>query len=154
MIKTSLSDIVLALTTMLIAVLGLVATFDLPAATLEPIGPAAFPKWASIILFCLGTVVLVRAVLIARTASSKKDSPPTQRYRLALWLSLLSLVYIGGMSLELFGFRWGTVVYAFALTIALFDHRPKYIPVAFVIAIALGVGLHYLFTQIFFIDLP
>lgn len=153
--RLSLADAAISIALMIAAGFFLVAALDLPPATLEPIGPAAFPIWASVIIFLLAGIVLFKAL------AAKPGAAPEARgaRRLsgaaqAVGLGGLTIVYVAVMDWSLLDFRWATTLYAFVLTATLFDWRPARLPVAVVIAAALGIGLHAIFTRFFFLDLP
>lgn len=129
------------------------ASLDLPPAMLEPIGPAAFPQAASIILALLAAVVLVGAVLRPPPRSGRA-SDFRQRPMLALAMVVVTALYIGSMEAELLGFRDSTVIYLLTLGMILFDLNWRRLPYVAAIALIVGVGAHYVFTGMFFIDLP
>ena len=130
------------------------SSLSLPPAMLEPIGPAAFPRVVASILGALALIVLVGAV--RRRASAETDSSEVviRRPGLAVLTLILSIAYIAAMEVGLLGFREATAVYLVALGMVLvgFDRR-RLIPIA-VIAIVLGIGAHWIFTRLFYIDLP
>lgn len=129
------------------------ASLDLPPAMLEPIGPAAFPRAASIILALLAAIVLAGA-LIRPSAPSADAAGFRRRPMLALSMVALTIVYLGAMEVELLGFRDSTVIYLLALGMILFDLNWRRLPYVAAIALIIGVGAHYIFTGMFFIDLP
>lgn len=135
------------------------ASLDLPPAMLEPVGPAAFPQAVASIIGLLALVVLGRALSPGALAQGAMvDRPPSEagrrRWGLALTTLLMSIAYLAAMEVELLGFREATVIYLVALGAALveFDRR-RMIPVT-AIALIVGVGTHYVFTRLFYIDLP
>jgi Tripartite tricarboxylate transporter TctB family len=143
-----------ALATMLLlaSVAAFVASFGLPPPALEPIGPAAFPRATAIILFLLTVRVLIGAL--------RADGAPVapvgyrRRYDLLIVLSAATVIYVGVMQVGWLGFREATVVFVFGLAMALFDLKVRYLLPVAVIALAMGVGLSWLFTSLLYVDLP
>lgn len=145
-------EILLALFMILVSVLIFIAGLGLPEPALEPVGPAAFPIWTAIILFVLSAIVLFRA---ATGRVQPKTSPEhRQRSDLVIYMIALTAIYGAVMNLGWMGFRWATVIYCFVLTFVLFDFDKRKIPAAIILALVLGIGVHYIFTRILYIDLP
>ena len=128
------------------------ASFDLPPPALEPIGPAAFPRWTGVILIILSGLTAWRSARIMRSTAPGESG--TVRIDFLVWLGLLTLAYYLVMQFEFLGFRWATVAYAFLLTMALTDWRPGALPAATFWALSLGIGVHWIFTRLLFVDLP
>ena len=128
------------------------ASFGLPEPALEPIGPAAFPFAVSIILTVLSLIVLWRV----HNGATKAKEPPEHRQRadLAILTIALTIAYFVTMELGWLTFRWATVGYVLVLTMLLFEWQPKKLPVAVVIALLMGVGLKFTFTEVLYLDLP
>lgn len=151
-INLSLGELILCVIVLTLGVAIFWASFDLPPPALEPIGPAAFPRWTAIILIALSGLVAWRG---ARTRRSGEPSETeTARIDFLLWLGLLTLAYYLVMQFEFMGFRWATVGYAFLLTMALTDWRLGALPAALFWALSLGIGVHWVFTRLLFVDLP
>ena len=130
------------------------SSLSLPPAMLEPVGPAAFPRVVASILGVLAAIVLGSALLRRASAGTDTSEMESRRPGLAVLTLVLSIAYIAAMEIELLGFREATVLYLLALGAVLvgFDRR-RLIPIA-VIAVVLGVGAHWIFTQLFYVDLP
>ena len=134
------------------SVAAFVASFGLPPPALEPIGPAAFPRATAIILFLLTMRVLIGALRNA----GETEAPVGYRRRHDLLIVLLAatVCYVGVMQVGWLGFREATVVYVFGLAMALFDLKVRYLLPVAMIALAMGVGLSWLFTSLLYVDLP
>ncbi len=133
----------------------------LPPPMLEPVGPAAFPLWAGGALAALSLMVLVRAVRRRIVPDEPgADEPGSDlsgarpRRDLGLVTAALTVLYVAVMDWGWLGFRWATVAYTFVLISVLFGFRPRMLVPAAVVALAMGIGLHLLFTKLFYIDLP
>ena len=130
------------------------SSLSLPPAMLEPIGPAAFPRVVASILAILAILVLGSALRRQTSAGTEASEQVGRRPGLALLTLVISIAYIAAMEVGLLGFREATVLYLVVLGAVLvgFDRR-RLIPIA-VIALILGVGAHWIFTRLFYVDLP
>lgn len=137
---------------MVFSIAAFVATLSLPEAVMEPIGPSAFPRGVSVALFFLGGVVLLDS---RRTLTAPRESTGSkERSGLALVSGAVTLVYAAVMELGWLGFRPATILFMLLLGSILFDFKLKQTAISAVLAVVTGLGLHYLFTRILFIDLP
>jgi hypothetical protein len=133
------------------SVLVYVLTLPLPDATLEPIGPATFPRTVSVImlLLSLGTLYL----------SFEKSPPPrdgatTGQVGLTVGSLVLLILYVAVMDYDLVGYRVATIAFLFVLGVLLLGLKPFRVGIAAVIALAIGFGTHFVFTHFMYIDLP
>lgn len=147
-----IGDIALAIVLILLGSAVFIASFSLPEPALEPIGPAAFPLAASSMVIGFSLVVLWQAV--AKGAKPKPAAAYPQRKGLAWLMIAMTLAYFLVMQMGWLNFRWATVAYAFLLTASLFDWRPRQLPAAAIIALIMGIGLKFIFTEILYLDLP
>ncbi len=150
--KFVIADVALAVVMILMAGAVFVHSFTLPEPALEPVGPAAFPFAVSILLMALSGQVLWRA--FTGQPANDRPAPHRKRYDLAALTLGLTVAYLASLQWELATFRQATMVYAFVLTAALFRWRPRRLPIAVIIALVLGVGLKFVFTQVLYLDLP
>jgi len=115
---------------------------------------------ALVIVLALGIVALVRARRqrhTGRSALPTTRSPTSafsERPRLALTVILLTVVYVAALSTNVVGFRPATIGFVLTGGLLLTDRRSKMFPAIVVTALAVGLGVHGLFTKVFFIDLP
>ena len=58
------------------------------------------------------------------------------------------------MQWELLSFRWATIVFIFLLSAALSKFEKRVMIISAVIGFVFGFGGQYLFTEVFYIDLP
>ena len=127
------------------------ASLDLPEAVLEPIGPAVFPRVVSALLAVLSAAVLVGALRRRSTTAAPATEP---RPWLAAATVALTVLYLGVMEVEMLGFRDATIAYLAILGAMLVDFAVRRLAFVAAIAVVLGIGTHYVFTRLFFIDLP
>lgn len=140
---------------LLVGVIGaaLVAgSWNLPAPVFEPIGPAAFPLATGIILIILAVLLIVGAVREGNTPAR----PPQSAGRRDL--AFLSVVLTGlyGLAMDSFGvgFPIATSIFIFSMIALLAGRNVTVTLFAAPLALVLGFGLHAIFTQFFYIDLP
>jgi hypothetical protein len=132
------------------SVLVYALSMSLPAATLEPIGPATFPRIVAVILFVLSAATLLRS--FERTPAA--PSPAGKRIGLMLGALALLIVYIAVMDYGLVGFRPATIAFLFLLGIMMLGLKPGRVAAVAAIALAIGLGTHFVFTRFMYIDLP
>jgi len=58
------------------------------------------------------------------------------------------------MALDWVGFQLATIAFVFSLGLVLERPTRRGVLVTGAIALLMGLGLHYLLTQVFFVDLP
>ena len=123
------------------------------------------PNLPLMLLMATGTLGLITAWQTWRERQMKQgvrevlantSEQPPQQYRLAAATLGVTLVYLGLMHWEGLGFRPATVLFVLLLGYLLARGRTAglgwlLLPAA---AVLLGVGLHYLLTQLLSVDLP
>jgi len=147
-----LGEILLAIVMIAFSLLIFWGSLDLPEPMLDPIGPAVFPIWTSLLLLGFAVIMLWRA--FSGSKPKKIDLSYRKRWDLAVIMVALTVLYFAVMAVEWLGFRWATVVYSFLLTTALFDFNWRKLPFFLLMGLILGIGLHFIFTEILYIDLP
>ncbi len=87
-------------------------------------------------------------------AEIQKTDGPRLRYDLAFGTLLMTIVYVLLMGLRIMPFVWATILFVVAsgLFLTRFDKR-KFVSILEV-ALLMSFGLHFVFTQLFTIDLP
>ena len=73
---------------------------------------------------------------------------------LAVAVVLTSALYVLSMQWELLSFRWATLVFIFLLASILSKFEKRVMIASAVIALVFGFGGQYLFTEVFYMDLP
>lgn len=138
----------------------------LPPPFFDPLGSAAVPKFASIVLVLLATLVLARVLIPTAAAAPEPDQegvdeatpPDEQPPRPAPWIAfgsvLVPTVYVGLMATGLLGFREASILFVFAMGALLARFRRGPVLILLPLAVALGIFFHFIFTQVFFVDLP
>lgn len=132
------------------SVLVYLLSLSLPEASFEPIGPATFPRTISVIMFLLSAGTLYLAFEKSPAPAPESD----ERVGLTVVSLILLVAYIAVMDYELIGYRLATVAFLFALGVLLLGVKPLRIAIAAAIALAIGLGTHFVFTRFMYIDLP
>lgn len=136
-------------------------SWDIPAGTFEPLGAGPIPRMVAytVIIICL--IIMCRAVFRWRRLKDSENShqsAPLLAYRPrpkdAVLVLGLTVIYGVVMALELVRFSISTAVFLFVTTSLLtrFDRRSMLIGA--IIAVLMGFGCQYLFTEVFVVDLP
>jgi ABC-type xylose transport system permease subunit len=147
-----IGDLIFAGFMIVLSIAYIIASFSMPPPALEPVGPAAFPRWVSAIQIVLALIVIWRALTRERQPAEQTDY--RKRYDLAIVTVLLVIAYFGVLQFEWLTFQWATAGFVFFLTAFLFDWKISKLPVVIILALILGLGLKFTFTEILYLDLP
>ena len=138
----------------------------LPPPFFDPLGSAAVPKFASLVLVLLATLVLARLFAPRQLAVPEPDegavdeaTPPDEQPArpaplTALGSVLIPIVYVGLMANGLLGFREASVLFVFAMGALLAHFRRGPVLILLPLALVLGIFFDFIFTQVFYVDLP
>ena len=131
-------------------------SLSMPPAIYDPIGPAAFPRALSVTICFLSVMVLFRTFRVPSGESKQAAQQPTHRLRsdLAAASAVLTVVYVLLLTLRLVSFSISTTVYLILFTMLLMRFDLRRLPIAIIIALIMGLGCGYIFTHVFYIDLP
>lgn len=120
---------------------------DISPPIFDPVGSAALPRACAWALLGCAIGVMVQSF---RTPP-KDDDLDTMRIA-TLGSAILMVGYIAAMAAGL-GFTYATILFV-ALSVPLIAGTWRAAPVAIALALAMGFGAQWLFTTVFFIDLP
>jgi putative tricarboxylic transport membrane protein len=155
------TDIGLGVVLIVVALTVIYGTLELPEGSFEPLGSASIPQYVSAGIIVLSLWIIARAISRSRAqaklpASSRVDDelPYPLRPWLAVALVCLAVIYVGVMAMDWVRFSVATTVFTLATVGMLTKFERRVMPTIVVLALVLGVGLEYAFTQIFVIDLP
>ncbi|MDA1069078.1 MAG: tripartite tricarboxylate transporter substrate-binding protein [Verrucomicrobia bacterium] len=125
----------------------------------DQIKPESRVELPDFTLWTLGSVAVFSVIvfgrrLVATGSPAAKESKQGLRYDFAFGTLAMTVVYVLLMGLGLLSFVWSTIVFicASGLFLTRFDKR-KWVSILEV-ALLMSFGLHYIFTQLFTIDLP
>ncbi len=129
---------------------------EIPPAFFDPLGSAAVPIGCAILILLLSTLLVLQSLRQKTTVATEdpSDLGYRQRWDKAAGIVLLTVCFIGSMSLGLLGYDTAAAAFTFGAVILLGGISKQVCIVAAVLAILMGFGGHYLFTEIFYIDLP
>lgn len=127
-------------------------TFDL----IKPISRVELPDFT---LWTLGSVGLFSLIVIGkRWIGVKTETQKTDvlrlRYDLAFGTLLMTVVYVLLMGLRIIPFVWATILFVMASGLFLTRFEKSKMVYVLELALVMSFGLHFVFTQLFTIDLP
>ena len=147
-------EVWVSLLVILICVIFLWESWDLPPGSFEPLGSGPVPQaTAFIVIFCAGLVIL-NALKKSIQLSENEETKEKPSVRAGLIISSATVVYSLVLHLRLMPFAWMTTLFLIITIWGLekFD-RKKFLP-ALITAIIIGFASEYLFTEVFIVDLP
>jgi putative tricarboxylic transport membrane protein len=153
--KTPYADIGLSVFLIVVCAAVLWETRKIPPGTFEPLGSAPIPQLVATIIMLLSLLVIANAWLsLKRPTEGSEGEALVLRPVDAGATFLLTLVYVLAMAFGLIGFAIATTLFLFVTIGLLARFRPKGLVLAAAIALLMGFGCEYVFTKIFFVDLP
>ena len=147
-------EVWVSLLVILICVIFLWESWDLPPGSFEPLGSGPVPRaTAFVVIFCAGLVIL-NALKKSVQLSEHEETQEKPSIRAGLIISSATVVYSLVLHLRLMPFAWMTTLFLIITIWGLekFD-RKKFLP-ALITAIIIGFASEYLFTEVFIVDLP
>ncbi|MCZ6673569.1 MAG: tripartite tricarboxylate transporter TctB family protein [Verrucomicrobia bacterium] len=151
-----IQDYIISGCTIVLAGLVLWGAQDIPPPFFDPLGSAAVPKVCAYLLILIALGICIRRYFENRAGSN--SNPEAEGYKSEPWLALavvaMSILYTLAMGSGWIGFRWGTVIYIFVTGSILARKHYPVMGLSLALGLLIGIGGQYLFTQIFYIDLP
>jgi putative tricarboxylic transport membrane protein len=149
-------DIGVAAALMVISVAVFWESLSMPPAFYDPIGPAAFPRALSVAIFFLSIILIIKTLRLPSGKSSQSARQPSHRLRpdLAVGAAILSGIYVLLLTLRLVSFSVLTTAFLISFIMLLMPFDRKRLLYAIIIALIMGFGGGYIFTHVFYIDLP
>jgi putative tricarboxylic transport membrane protein len=154
------TDIGLGVVLILVALVIIYGTLDLPAGSFEPLGSASIPQYVCGGIIVLSIWIIARALVRSRQRGGQPEANGADeatfplRPGIAIALVGFAFVYVGVMATDLLRFSIATTLFLVAAIGMLTKFERRQIPAVVIVALVLGIGLEYTFTQIFVIDLP
>ncbi len=134
---------------LLIAGVLLVGARSIAPPLFDPVGSAALPRACAVALIAIGSGTLLQSALRPGGAAAAAPLP----FRTAtLATMVLMALYLLAMQLGL-GFVLPTIAFV-AVSVPLVSASARSIPLGIGLALLLGVGASWLFSEVFFVDLP
>ena len=137
-----------------LAVFILMGVKDIPPPFFDPVGSAAFPKYAAYLVIAFAIAIAIRAYRSLKTEKPKEAQGFISEPLLALSVVLIACLYIASMQSGLLSYRIATVIFIFLLSSILARLEKRVMISSTIIALVFGFGGQYLFTEVFYMDLP
>ena len=137
-----------------LAVFILMGVKDIPPPFFDPVGSAAFPKYAAYLVIAFAIAIATRAYRSLNTEKPKEAQGFISEPLLALSVVLIPCLYIASMQSGLLSYRIATVIFIFLLSSILARLEKRVMFSSAIIALVFGFGGQYLFTEVFYMDLP
>jgi len=148
---------------LLVCLAVLVSAMGLPGSLREPLGSAAVPKGVAVLIAAFCIMLLRRTLHDLRTCvqsgsdaanSAKTPSPASNAGGAVLKTCLIITVYAALLTWPIIPSAVTTPVFLFILIMALSSWTWKNFCWAIALSILFGEGLHYLFQNYLFVNLP
>lgn len=152
--RTPGADLGLALAVAALAALLWWESDKIPPPFFDPLGSAAVPRGIAIALAALALLVALRAAASLRSRGRGDAQTFRPRPDIALGIVALAVAYLGTMQLGLLGFPLATIIFLVAASALLGRFERRTVAFGAAIAVIMGVGGTWLFTEFFYIDLP
>ena len=147
-------DIVISLSLVALAIVVLIAAKEIPPPFFDPIGSAAFPKYTAYLIIFLALVIGIRSILLSQLLPIESKRGFKLEPILAAYTVGVPALYVLSMNLGWASFRIATTLFIFALAALLSRFDKRVLIVSAIIAPVFGFGGQYLFTEVFYMDLP
>ena len=147
-------EVWVSLLVILICLIFLWESWDLPPGSFEPLGSGPVPQaTAFVVIFCAGLVIL-NALKKSVQLSENEETKEKPSIRAGLIISSATVVYSLVLHLRVMPFAWMTTLFLIITIWGLEKFgRKKFLP-ALITAIIIGFASEYLFTEVFIVDLP
>ena len=131
-------------------------SLSMPPAFYDPIGPAAFPRALSVTICFLSIILIIKALRLSSGKSIQATRQPAYRLRpdLAVGAAILTGIYVLLLTLRLLSFGVSTTAFLISFIMLLMPFDRRRLLNAIIIALLMGFGGGYIFTHVFYIDLP
>lgn len=126
----------------------------IPPPFFDPLGSAAVPSSIAVILAALAALVLARALAALPWPASTPQEGYRPRPDVAFGIAFAAVAYVTVMELGWLGFRDATIAFVTFAVAVLGRFQPRLMAIGLVVAVIVGFGAKYLFTEVLFIALP
>ena len=147
-------EVWVSLLVILICLFFLWESWDLPPGSFEPLGSGPVPQaTAFIVILCAGLVIL-NALRKPFQLSENEGTKEQPSIRAGLIISLATVIYSLVLHFRLMPFAWMTTLFLVITIWGLEKFEKKRFFPALITAIVISFASEYLFTEVFFVDLP
>ena len=147
-------EVWVSLLVILICLVFLWESWDLPPGSFEPLGSGPVPQaTAFIVILCAGLVIFnaLRKPVQLLGDEEIKERPSISA---GLIISLATVIYSLLLHFRLMPFAWMTTLFLIITIWSLEKFEKKKFLPALITAIVIGFASEYLFTEVFIVDLP
>ena len=147
-------EVWVSLLVILICLVFLWESWDLPPGSFEPLGSGPVPQaTAFIVILCAGLVIFnaLRKPVQHLGDEEIKERPSISA---GLIISLATVIYSLLLHFRLMPFAWMTTLFLIITIWSLEKFEKKKFLPALITAIVIGFASEYLFTEVFIVDLP
>ncbi len=119
-----------------------------------------FPAWifGSVVVLAISSVYFDRKPRQKIERIEREDEKQLEQGISPRWIAtgvfLTTIAYVAMMHADLMGYQLATFTYLICLGALLASQNKKMMGIMVLLAVVLSVGLHFVFTQVFVIDLP
>ncbi|MEM9027231.1 MAG: tripartite tricarboxylate transporter TctB family protein [Pseudomonadota bacterium] len=150
MTRSSRAEIVVSLIIIAACIAVIIETLGLPPGSFEPLGSAPVPQVTAGLIIILCSLVIVTALRRDGSDGDVSDEQPAS----AFFLAVLTLAYAGAFHTKLVDFGVMTAAFLFVAIWGLERFRTRVVLPAAIVALIVGFGAKFIFTQVFVVDLP
>ena len=147
-------EVWVSLLVILICLVFLWESWDLPPGSFEPLGSGPVPHaTAFIVIFCAGLVIF-NALRKPVRLSEDEETKERPSISAGLIISFATVIYTLMLHFRLMPFAWMTTLFLMITIWSLEKFEKKKILPALITAIVIGFASEYLFPEVFIVDLP
>ena len=147
-------EVWVSLLVILICLVFLWESWDLPPGSFEPLGSGPVPQaTAFIVILCAGLVIF-NALRKPVQLSGDEEIEERPSISAGLIISLVTVIYSLMLHFRLMPFAWMTTLFLIITIWSLEKFEKKKFLPALITAIVIGFASEYLFTEVFIVDLP
>jgi putative tricarboxylic transport membrane protein len=149
-------EIALSVGLILFSILVYYFSLDLPEPEYEPLGSAALPQGLAVIMSLLSLIVIYKAIPRLKTYEAAVDPNPEviPRPLLSVAIFILTLIFIGVLDFGILSFMPAGIIYLTVIGYLMTNRDLKRLPYVIGFSVILTVSSFYVFTKLFYIDLP
>jgi len=149
--EPNVTDLIFAAAIVALSVVVWIGTADLPPPRYEPVGSAALPRGIALVMAALAVVVALKALGGGvRTA----ERLPLRAVARIIAIAGLLVVFVGIMDARVLGFRPAAAGFFFLAVLVMAGVTWRTVAAAAGFSLILALGIHVVFTRLFYIDLP
>ena len=149
-------EIALSIGLIVLSIIVYYFSLDLPEPEYEPLGSAALPQGLAVIMSLLSFVIIYKAIPRLKTYEVVVDPNPEvmPRPMLSIVIFILTLIFIGVLDFGILSFMPAGIIYLSVIGYLMTNRDLKKLPYVIGFSVILTVTSFYIFTKLFYIDLP